>query len=286
MLYTRQKFLITFLSTFGGELSRTNCQKLIFLFCKYYNRNYYDFFPYKFGPFSYILFDDKRALIKKNRLKDVNGFVLNSNQSDIVNKFDFTEKTLLLQFKKKLNGFRGKRLIEKTYAEFPYYAKNSEIRTDVNDLKNSTYEIGPKLFSLGYEGLTIDKYLDKLIQNEIEILFDVRNNPISRKYGFSKTKLQQFTRAINIQYIHIPELGIPSEIRKDETLSNDIRKLFDFYKTDILQSSLDKVEVIKEKLINNHLIALTCFEADNKLCHRQYICDAITEAIGVEANHL
>ncbi|MCB2213982.1 DUF488 domain-containing protein [bacterium] len=286
MLYNRQKFLMTFLDIFGGGLSRTNCQKLVFLFSEYNNKGYYDFFPYKFGPFSHVLYDDKRALIKKKILDDVESFVLLEDQINKVKDFNIEDRMLITQFKDEVEGVRGKSLIEKTYDEFPYFAKNSELLSHGDSIQIGNDENNPRLYSIGYEGISIDKYLNTLIYNEIEILFDVRNNPISRKYGFSKNKLKQYTNAVNIEYYHIPELGIPSKYRKDENVNNDINELFDFYKKKILKSSMNKVDLIKEKLLRNKSIALTCFEADYRLCHRQYICRSITESTGIQANHI
>lgn len=50
----------------------------------------------------------------------------------------------------------------------------------------------PAVFSIGYEGLTIDSFLNKLIANNITLVVDVRNNPQSMKYGFSKKSFKKY----------------------------------------------------------------------------------------------
>jgi hypothetical protein len=45
-MFYRRKILLALLEAFGGSLKRTDCQKLLFLFCQRRGKNYYDFFPY------------------------------------------------------------------------------------------------------------------------------------------------------------------------------------------------------------------------------------------------
>ncbi len=53
------------------------------------------------------------------------------------------------------------------------------------------------------------------MENNIKTLCDVRKNLISRKRGFSKRQLEKAVRNIDIEYIHMPELGIASEKRRN-----------------------------------------------------------------------
>lgn len=283
MLYKRQKFLLSFLNIFGGELSRTNCQKLVFLYSQYNNKDYYDFFPYKFGPFSNTLFDDKRSLSNKGILHESENFLVNYDHFSSDNCIDFRERMLITQFKDSVEGIRGQKLIEKTYKEFPSYAVNSELEIRTNkDCQNQT----GTLFSLGYEGISIDKYLDILIKNNIDLLIDVRNNPISRKYGFSKTRLSKYCNSVNIEYIHLPELGIPSTYRKKINSKDDLAKMFNFYKTAILELNIDSVRKIITLVQERHSVVLLCFESDYKLCHRNLISNKIFNMTGLRTINL
>ena len=47
-----------------------------------------------------------------------------------------------------------------------------------------------QVHAIGYEGVSIDRFLRRLQENEIKMIIDVRANPISRKPGFSKTALK------------------------------------------------------------------------------------------------
>ena len=87
------------------------------------------------------------------------------------------------------------------------------------------------LFTIGYEGLSIDAYLNRLITNQVAMLVDVRKNPISMKYGFSKMQLVNATAKAGISYIHIPDLGIPSRLRQNLKSVSAYQELFEYYFT-------------------------------------------------------
>lgn len=50
-------------------------------------------------------------------------------------------------------------------------------------------------------------------RNRVDVLVDVRLNPISRKKGFSKSSLQQALGAARIEYRHERQLGNPKSNR-------------------------------------------------------------------------
>lgn len=47
------------------------------------------------------------------------------------------------------------------------------------------------LFTVGYEGLEIDDFTKFLKRHRIQLVADLRKNPVSRKRGFSKHKLAE-----------------------------------------------------------------------------------------------
>ena len=66
--YKRQKALLALLDTFGGKLSRTDLQKLMFLYVKEFSeQEHYAFVPYHFGSFSYEMYKDLVTL-ERNEL--------------------------------------------------------------------------------------------------------------------------------------------------------------------------------------------------------------------------
>jgi uncharacterized protein (DUF488 family) len=113
------------------------------------------------------------------------------------------------------------------------------------------------LFTIGYEGLSISSFIDKLLANDICVLIDVRNNPLSRKPGFSKSAFRYHLESAGISYQHIPELGVPSALRKNLVTKDSYQALFDYYE--------------------NSRVALTCFEADYHACHRHKITEFLSQ---------
>jgi uncharacterized protein (DUF488 family) len=146
-------------------------------------------------------------------------------------------------------------------------------------VKNIIWRVNsrPRLFTIGYEGLTINQFIDKLLGNDIRILIDVRNNPISRKTGFSKSAFRCHLEAVGIKYQHIPELGIPSALRKNLGTKASYQSLFRHYERKILAYNLDYVEQIKTAITQFSRVALMCFESDYHTCHRHRITEYLSQ---------
>src|SRR5688572_3061628 len=211
-MYYRRKILLALIQVFGGSLKSTDCEKLLFNFCQQTKKKHYDFFPHKFGPFSIMSYYDKRRLIDLGLLKSADDFQLNTRHS-YLKELTPTDKTALLRFKSNIGNLRGDNLVKKTYREFPQFTLRSRIagkHFSAEELKQRQFifavETKPAVFSIGYEGLTIDSFLHKLIHNNITLVVDIRNNPQSMKYGFSKKSFKKYIENAGMKYIHIPEL--------------------------------------------------------------------------------
>ncbi len=278
-MFYRRKVLLALLEAFGGSLKRTDCQKLLFLFCQRRGKNYYDFFPYKYGSFSFLLHQDKNRLADLGILAELDIFQLKEDQTFTEDIFVQDRQTLqaLVQ---EIGSLRGEKLIRKVYLEFPYYASRSNIVSEV--LKQDDYrrisgvwntDQSPCLFTIGYEGLSIDAYLNLLLSNNISILIDVRKNPISMKYGFSKSRFAYYLQKAGILYVHLPELGIPSSLRQNLKTLNAYEKLFDHYLSCILPEQSEAIKKIQTILSENKRVVITCFEANYRFCHRHKIIE-------------
>ncbi|MFH1081340.1 MAG: DUF488 domain-containing protein [Pseudomonadota bacterium] len=278
-MYYRRKVLLALIEAFGGTLKRTDCQKLLFLFCRYANQNHYDFFPYKYGSFSFLTYQDKQRLTDLNLLRNSDDFELLKGQS-FIPQIKSKDQSVLRAMISTLGNVQGKKLLRKVYIEYPEYACRSTILSDIltpEEIDRIRPEWNsdqtPCMFTIGYEGLTIDAYLNRLIQNNVQALIDVRKNPISMKYGFSKTKLQYYLENAGFKYIHIPELGIPSELRKNMNNPSDYEELFQYYQSEMLPKQLDALDKLKNLYSKYARIALTCYEADYNSCHRHKIAE-------------
>ncbi|WP_245860067.1 DUF488 domain-containing protein [Methanosarcina spelaei] len=165
---------------------------------------------------------------------------------------------------------------EYVYQKFPEYTIRSKL---LPSQKNVKYD--PGLFTIGYEGRDIDLFLNILIQNAIDVLVDVRKNPFSMKFDFTKNSLKNYLENSEIRYLHIPELGIEGEKRKDLLTLKDYEKLFEYYEKTTIKDNPELLDNIAE-LSRSHRVALMCFEADVNMCHRGVIARNIVQKENVE----
>ena len=78
------------------------------------------------------------------------------------------------------------------------------------------------LHTLGYSGFIPETFVAKLQSAGIEVLIDVRRNPVSRKKGFSKASLAEFLTDRGIEYVHLPALGVPESLREELREGGDL----------------------------------------------------------------
>lgn len=292
--YNRQKLLLFLLEHAGGNLSKMDLQKLLFLYIEETGADHYAFVPYRFGCYSFLADDDLDLLQKRGWLEQNNKELRLLTSIALLPwaRNNFERKAVGVWLKKKTN--RGWTLVREVYREYPYYAINSEIKEQLLDKKelalvNKAGVIsGPatkSIYTIGYEGLHIEEYINKLIRNGIKFLCDVRKNPLSRKYGFSKRSLSTLLPKFGIEYLHMPDLGIESQNRKGLKSSSDYEILFDDYRKSLPERQVGLTRIMKEFKTHKR-IALTCFERDSQSCHRHCISDFLAHHNTISVCHL
>ena len=282
MLY-RRRILLALLQAIGDGLQRVDFQKHLFLFTRAQRTPAFDFIPYKFGCFSFIAESDRQILIEQGKLLDADGWIRSRN-TDFADSLNDHDRVALIAHKRRFGQLRGADLVRYVYREYPYYAINSTIAAGLltDEELARVQQARPKvssvaLLTIGYEGKSIEAYLNQLVEQNVDILCDVRRNPFSRKYGFSKRRLQQAVEGIGIAYRHYADLGIPSAKRKELNTQADYDRLFDYYEQEILPDGVSDLEDIMSLLENGKRVALTCFELHSQQCHRSRIAKALTE---------
>jgi hypothetical protein len=276
-MYYRRKIVLSLLQIFGGSLSKLNLQKYLFLFNQRTERNYYDFIPYKFGCYSFQANQDLSTLAKYKIIKEVDNNWKLIVSDNYINQLLSNDETNLLEFYSDFKNLNNNELIRYVYEKYPYYAINSKIAKDVVSkekfkeiINNIPQQEEFALYTIGYEGKSIEYYTNQLIKENVKVLCDVRKNPFSMKYGFSKNQLKNILENIGIEYLHFPELGIESNKRKNLNTFNDFKELFAEYEDTILKSKIDEIEKLFDLYLGKKRIALTCFEADHNSCHRSH----------------
>jgi uncharacterized protein (DUF488 family) len=133
----------------------------------------------------------------------------------------------------------------------------------------------PRLYTIGYEGLSLEQFIGKLRNNHIQALIDVRELPLSRKPGFSKTKLSEALENVGIQYQSVRDLGSPRKLRHEFRDTND----WDDFSTQFLehlQGQRDLLEALVEQAYEE-TVCLMCFEHDSTRCHRSIVAERVID---------
>lgn len=275
------------LETFDNRLDKISLQKLLMLVTKQQLKPDFYFVPYKFGCFSFQANADLVTMTKYNQVSTEDKYWVKTDSEKYLLSLKERDRQAIRYIKLQYGNKNADELIKYTYIKFPYFAVNSTIAKE--KLSQEEYqkviESRPKsdktiLYTIGYEGVSLEEYLNKLIINDIKVLCDVRKNSVSMKYGFSKSQLQKACEGVGINYVHIPELGIDSDKRQDLNTQKDYDKLFAIYRSDILSQTIDAQDKLLRLLKEHKRIALTCFEANICQCHRRHLADAIVKLPG------
>lgn len=290
--FYRQRFLLLLLDAARGRLSRMDFQKLLFLSQKEAGFSYYDFVPYHYGCYSFQAQSDLDLLESVGWLEEKPRSIRLLQKPEEILSFD--DRIALDRFSIRMEGCRGDDLLVYVYEHYPYYATRSKIakkvldeaayrnvQTEQDKLKRKTNA----LYTIGYEGRSFESYVNCLLKHDVKLLCDVRQNPLSRKFGFSKGMLKGVLPKLGIAYRHLPELGIQSDLRQELHTAEDYTRLFKNYRATLA----DKTELLQllQTLVGKHeRIALTCFEKEHRRCHRHCISDYLQEYGHMRVCHL
>ena len=284
----RQKTILLLLEYSGGSASRLQLTKWAFLLSKQSasirTSAFYDFLPYHFGPYSFLLHRELLNLTEKGLTEKVDEKTWSiTNAGKIkINEIASTLREDVFCIIKRYLKMPVHSLMNEVYQHYPWFTINSRIKSKrmLERPKASS-----AVYTIGYEKLTIDNLLNKLIKNGIECLIDVRMNPIARMFGYHKSTLSRLCASINIKYHHFPQLGIPSSSRANLKNKSDYDKLFKKYELYNLPKAHEFIGSVAD-LICKKPSALFCMEADPKFCHRSVLANKISNQTGLPVSHL
>ena len=286
-LFHRQRLLLGILKAIGEPVGNRDFQKLLFFYCNTVETTpSYDFVPHQYGAFSFTSYADRKKLIKAELVEDSSeAWSLTEHGKRYLKDKGEREIRLGLSWA----DLRGDPLVAKSYRLFPYYATRSVIAGDIlagdnftlkriDDLKPVPGK--PGVATIGYEGHSVESYMRVLLDAGVTVLSDVRKNPLSRKFGFSKGMLSEICRELGVRYIHIPQLGIESAKRKKLENQGNYDLLFTEYRIEVLPRADIELEAIHQLVKEGHLVALTCYENAPSQCHRTCVAEALQQQFG------
>ncbi len=144
----------------------------------------------------------------------------------------------------------------------------------------------PRAYSLGYQGMSLEEYVEVLKANNVALVIDVRETPWSYKPGFSKKPLSEGLEANGIAYVHVKSAGNPSANRKMGLPQSEVIERYKQH----LENNPSCLDEIYDLMVNrawDGAVCLLCFEEKPHDCHRKVILDKLSEKRGaLIARHL
>jgi uncharacterized protein (DUF488 family) len=137
-----------------------------------------------------------------------------------------------------------------------------------------------KIFTIGYEAVTMADFLTALKTAGVKRIIDVRALPLSRRPGFSKSSLAASLFDAGIGYVHLKALGTPKRGR-DAAKKGDVATLREVYaeQLDVPEAQVQAAQMLE--LAAEMPSALLCYERDPCHCHRTLLLDAVGEGAEV-----
>ncbi|RLB95400.1 MAG: hypothetical protein DRH50_04310 [Deltaproteobacteria bacterium] len=290
----RQKTVLALLSRANKPLSPTVFVKLAFLLRQETGLKneptFYDFVPYKYGPFSFALYRELTNLRRdgyvtpdEERVAICEGTVGLAEEKidELPAAFhEAVEKVVRRYGRKSQSG-----LVKDVYTRYPWYAIKSELTGLRPNLSMRVKKASPAVYTAGYEGKSVDAFFNHLLKNGIWLIIDVRANPVSRRYGFSKRQFSEIARRLGLDYLHMPELGIPSKYRVNLSDFDSYQRLMKKYEQEMIPKVGNEIDEVGKLMMKTPAV-LVCVEKDVRCCHRSRLAVAVSRKTGLEVKHI
>jgi uncharacterized protein (DUF488 family) len=282
----RQRALLAILDHAGRDATRLELTKWSFILNKEAPTGggpaFYQFVPYKFGPYSFCIYQEAAALTREGLIEEVDSRtwrLLPAGRS-AARSLNGDVKSDVISLLRRFSTIGVNALIEYVYDRYPWFTLNSEIGSRVD-----RPHAAPAIYTAGYEGLLVDGFLDGLLRQGIRRVIDVRSNPVSRRYGFHKNTLARLCDYVGVEYAHFPELGIESDQRQALGGPADHAALLARYERLMLPALGTSVDAVAS-LMSEKPSVLLCMESDPAQCHRSRLAVAVSRVADLPVSHL
>jgi uncharacterized protein (DUF488 family) len=135
------------------------------------------------------------------------------------------------------------------------------------------------LYTIGYEGIDIRRFLRALKNSKISAVIDVRKLAFSRKRDFCKNALSAILARHQINYLALSTLGTSKQMRDRLHETGNYKEFFREYRKYLRQNNY-LLNDINSLIDDGHYVALLCFEKDNEKCHRKIIAEEVKRMNG------
>jgi uncharacterized protein (DUF488 family) len=290
----RQKTILALLAESRRPVTSTVLVKLAFLLRRETvlgkDPIFYDFVPYLYGPFSFALYRELDCLQRDGLItKTSERFALNGTAMpairDHVSGLSDDVRLAVSFVTKKYGCSDHHELLSGVYSRYPWYATRSQ-RSDLKPPGLGDPKLAqPAVYTVGYQQKSVDGFFDGLLRAGIQVVVDVRANPVSRKYGFARSSMRGIAEKLGMEYRHLPRLGIPSEERAGLGTEASYKRLLDMYEHQILPERRADVDELA-RMMKTKPSVLVCMEQDVTCCHRSRLASAVSNVSGLPVDHL
>jgi hypothetical protein len=285
-VFDRQRIILDLLRRSPAPPSRLQLMKWLFLIGEETDVHeavaYYDFLPYRFGPYSFTVDSELRRLREMGLMNDARQVPSGQHRAvdAQVARLKPRARTVATIILTRYGRMRPRDLIADVYPRYEQYTSRSTLKqhTPIKPREEAVY-------TAGYEGESVDAFLKKLLDARIRRVIDVRRNAYSHKFGFSGGPLRRLCSKVGIDYHHIPDLGIPSKLRADLSSDEKRQALLSRYKAEILPPEGDAQQRAID-LLRERASALLCMERHHRDCHRGTLAAVLAPKAKLPTVHL
>jgi uncharacterized protein (DUF488 family) len=134
--------------------------------------------------------------------------------------------------------------------------------------------MGADFFTVGYEGRSLADLVELFRTARVQSVLDIRYTPLSMyRPELSKANFQRSMEVEGFDYLHVPELGVPRDVRAKAIAAGTREPIWDWYNQAVVN------KYFKGNLhwfLNlGYPVAMMCVEADPKECHRHCLFNAL-----------
>jgi len=290
----RQKTVLSLLAQAGKPLSPMVFVKLMFLLRHETDLEkdltVYDFVPYRFGPFSFVLYRELGSLRRNGYVTSEEDRIALRNRTrhlaaEKARELPVSVNEAVASVVARYGRLNQHALVRNVYARYPWYAINSELPEGRSASTVCPKKAPPAVYTAGYEGKSVDAFFNDLLRQGIEVVVDVRANPVSRKYGFSRKHFSDIARKLGLEYRHMPGLGIPSGARANLNGYASYQRLLERYESEMLPRLSGEIGEVARLMLERPAV-LVCVEKDVRCCHRSRLAEAVSRENHLKVIHL
>lgn len=132
---------------------------------------------------------------------------------------------------------------------------------------------GSCLFTIGYQGRSLEQLITTLRRHDVRLLIDVREVARSRRPEFNAAHLSVKLARWDIGYKHFPTLGSPRRLRATLFETHDFERFAGLYLAYVRRWRLPVVDELRRLARHRGMVCILCYESDAAACHRGILAD-------------